>query len=163
MNPVAQIPRATSTVQFQFVQCLWPRESVLQGSLQFCTLKVRILKVLTLSENAKVKQYYHSYNTTQDVLKISFQKTFAANTHNVNCKPMKMLFFFWNYSKFNLKPIVGMYMVLNKKHFHHGCVSWILTCRLDQSLKKYIWAVLLYVEEDNQLMYVIIFKQRVLE
>ena len=55
VNPISWIPQATSTVQFQFAQ---PRESVLQGSLQFCTLKVRILKVLILCQSAKVKQCY---------------------------------------------------------------------------------------------------------
>ena len=60
MNPIAQIPRATSTAQFQFAQCWWPRESVLRGSLHFHTLKVRILKALTLCQSVKVKQHYHS-------------------------------------------------------------------------------------------------------
>ena len=46
--------------QFQFVRCWWTRESVLRGSLHFRTLKVRILKVLTLCESAKVKQRYLS-------------------------------------------------------------------------------------------------------
>ena len=35
-------------------------ESMLQGSLQFCTLKVQILKVVTLCESANVKQCYLS-------------------------------------------------------------------------------------------------------
>ena len=58
VNPVAQIPRATSTVQFQFMWCWSPRDSVLWASLHFCTLKVRILKVLTLCQSVKVKQHY---------------------------------------------------------------------------------------------------------
>ena len=58
VNPVARIPWATSTTQIEIVQCWWPEESVLRGSLQFRTLKVRILKVLTLCESAKVKQRY---------------------------------------------------------------------------------------------------------
>ena len=58
VNPVAQIVRATSTKQFQFARCWWPRESMLWGSLHFPTLKVRILKVLTLCQSAKVKQGY---------------------------------------------------------------------------------------------------------
>ena len=58
VNPVAQIPWATSTAQIEIAQCWWPGESVLWDSLQFCTLKVRILKVLTLCESAKVKQRY---------------------------------------------------------------------------------------------------------
>ena len=58
VNPIARILRATSTVQFQFAQCWWPRESVLRGLLHFRTLKVRILKVITLSQDAKVKQRY---------------------------------------------------------------------------------------------------------
>ena len=37
----------------------WPRESMLWGSLHFCTLKVQILKVLPLCQSAKVKQRYH--------------------------------------------------------------------------------------------------------
>ena len=47
VNPIARIPRATttSTTQIEITQCWWPRESVLWGSLQFLTLKVRILKV----------------------------------------------------------------------------------------------------------------------
>ena len=40
MNPIARIPQATSTAQIEIAQCWWPGESVLQGSLQFCTLKV---------------------------------------------------------------------------------------------------------------------------
>ena len=59
VNPVAQIPWATSTAQIEIAQCWWPGESVLKDSLQFRTLKVRILKVLTLCESAKVKQHYH--------------------------------------------------------------------------------------------------------
>ena len=58
VNPVAWIPQATSTAQFQLVQCWWPRESMLWGSLHFRTLKVQILKVLTLCQSAKVKQCY---------------------------------------------------------------------------------------------------------
>ena len=77
VNPVAQIPRATSTAQFQFVQCWWSRESVLQGSLHFCTLKVQILKVLTLCESVKVKQRYHSTLPT-----------------NIRC--LKKIFELWN-------------------------------------------------------------------
>ena len=45
VNPVAWILWATSTAQIEIAQCWWPRESVLRGSLQFRTLKVRILKV----------------------------------------------------------------------------------------------------------------------
>ena len=67
VNPVAQIPWATSTAQFQFVRCWWPRESVLWGSLHFHTLKVWILKVLTLCQSAKVRQCYLSHNTQQTV------------------------------------------------------------------------------------------------
>ena len=55
VNPVAWIPWATSTMQIEIAQCLWPGESVLRGSLQF-----RTLKVLTLWESAKVKQHYLS-------------------------------------------------------------------------------------------------------
>ena len=40
-----------STAQIEIVQCWWPVESMLHGSLQFHTLKVRILKVLTLCES----------------------------------------------------------------------------------------------------------------
>ena len=40
VNPIARIPQATSTVQLQFAQSWWPRESMLRGSLQFRTLKV---------------------------------------------------------------------------------------------------------------------------
>ena len=58
VNPIARIPWATSTVQIEIAHCWWPEESVLWGSLQFRTLKVRILKVLTLCESAKVKQRY---------------------------------------------------------------------------------------------------------
>ena len=61
VNPVAQILQATSTAQFQFARCWWPRESVLWGSLHFHNLKVRILKVLTLCQSAKVKQCYNSH------------------------------------------------------------------------------------------------------
>ena len=50
--------RATSTTQIEIAQCWLPGESVLWGLLQFRTLKVRILKVLTLCESAKVKQRY---------------------------------------------------------------------------------------------------------
>ena len=60
MNPIARISWATSTMQIEIVQCWWLGESVLRGSLQFCTLKVRILKVLTLCQGAKVKQRYLS-------------------------------------------------------------------------------------------------------
>ena len=31
VNPVARIPQATSTAQFQFARCWWCRESVLRG------------------------------------------------------------------------------------------------------------------------------------
>ena len=51
VNPVAQI---------EIAQCWRPGESMLRGSLQFRTLKVQILKVLTLCESAKVKQRYLS-------------------------------------------------------------------------------------------------------
>ena len=44
-----------------FVRCWWPRESMLQGSLHFHTLKVQILKVLTLCQSVKVKQRYLCY------------------------------------------------------------------------------------------------------
>ena len=54
VNHVAQIPRDTSTAQFQFAWCWWRRESELWGLLHFRTLKVRILKVLTLCQSAKV-------------------------------------------------------------------------------------------------------------
>ena len=40
VNPIAWIPRAFSTEEFQFAQCWWPRESMLQGSFHFRTLKV---------------------------------------------------------------------------------------------------------------------------
>ena len=62
VNPIARIPWAISTAQFQFARYWWPRESVLLGSLHFCTLKVRILKVLTLCQSAKVKQRYLCYD-----------------------------------------------------------------------------------------------------
>ena len=39
VNPVAQIPRATSTAKFQFVQCWWPGESVLWGFTSFSYFK----------------------------------------------------------------------------------------------------------------------------
>ena len=58
VNPIARIPWATSTAQIEIAQCWLPGESVLQGSLQFRTLKVRILKVLSLCQSAKVKQRY---------------------------------------------------------------------------------------------------------
>ena len=58
VNPVAQIPRATSTAQIEIAQCWWPEESMLPGSLQIRTLKLGILKVLTLCQSAKVKQRY---------------------------------------------------------------------------------------------------------
>ena len=58
MNPVARIPWATSTAQIEIAQCWWPEEFMLRGSLHFCTLKVRILKVLILCESAIVKQCY---------------------------------------------------------------------------------------------------------
>ena len=58
VNPVARIPWATSTAQIEIAQYWWPGESVLWGSLQFRTLNVQILKVLTLCESAKVKQRY---------------------------------------------------------------------------------------------------------
>ena len=61
VNPIAWIPWATSTVQTEIAQCWWPGESMLWGSLQFRTLKVQILKVLTLCECVKVKQRYHTY------------------------------------------------------------------------------------------------------
>ena len=56
VNPAARIPWATSIAQIEITQCWWPGESVLRGSLQFRTLKVRILKELTLCESAKLKQ-----------------------------------------------------------------------------------------------------------
>ena len=56
MNPIAQIPWATSTAQKNLAQCWWSGESVLWGSLHF-----RTLKVLTLCQSAKVKQRYLSY------------------------------------------------------------------------------------------------------
>ena len=59
VNPVAWIVQATSTKQFLFARCWWPRESLLWGSLHFRNLKVGILKVLTLYQSAKVKQRYH--------------------------------------------------------------------------------------------------------
>ena len=37
VNPIARIPWATSTTQIEIMQCWWPGESVLLGSLQFCT------------------------------------------------------------------------------------------------------------------------------
>ena len=55
VNPVARIPWATSTAQIEIAQYWWPEESMPRGSLQFRTLKVQILKVLTLCESAKVK------------------------------------------------------------------------------------------------------------
>ena len=64
VNPVARIPWATSTAQIEIAQCRWPGESMLWGSLQFHTLKVRILKVLTLFESEKVKQCYQSISST---------------------------------------------------------------------------------------------------
>ena len=59
VNPIARITWATSKVQIEIAQCWWPEESLLWGSFQFRTLKVQSLKVLTLSESAKVKQHYH--------------------------------------------------------------------------------------------------------
>ena len=44
-----------------FVRCWWPRKSMLRGSLHFCTLKLRILKVLTLCQSVKIKQHYLSH------------------------------------------------------------------------------------------------------
>ena len=58
VNPTARIPWATSTTQIEIAGCWWPRESMLWGSLQFRTLKVQILKVLTNCQSAKVKQLY---------------------------------------------------------------------------------------------------------
>ena len=59
VNPVARIPWATGTMQIEIAQSCWPGESMPWSSLQCRTLKVRILKVLTLCESAKVKQRYH--------------------------------------------------------------------------------------------------------
>ena len=44
-----------------FVQCWWPRESMLWGSSALSKFRTSLSKVLTLWHCVKVKQHYHTY------------------------------------------------------------------------------------------------------
>ena len=72
---------------------------MLRGSLHFCTLKVRILKVLTLCQSAKVKQRYLSLHIANLMMDKDFQsldgfgKEICAMTEEKNyCSDCKSLF-----------------------------------------------------------------------
>ena len=58
VNPIAPIPWATSTAQFQFAQCWWPRESMLWDSSMLSEFHTSLSKVLILWNYVKVKQIY---------------------------------------------------------------------------------------------------------